>query len=215
MPRSQEDREIGLALIESAATDAGDLAIEAAAIGIGLAVEGLEGIPVLGALATVTKLGMGYREHLFQKKILGFLKGARTRREKGRFLLRHTDERASRRIGETILLLLERADDFDKPPLLGRLFTYFLLEELDADEMLQCARILDRADMADIQRLRSTTVPQLPEECLWRLTNAGVITGPVSQGGYGTGGYSWNTSDLSVLGKRVLEALIQLSEEVG
>jgi hypothetical protein len=57
------------------------------------------------------------------------------------------------RVGASVLLLLDRADDMDKAPLLGRAFVAFIDGKVTEEQLKRMTAGIDRALMDDINRL--------------------------------------------------------------
>jgi len=60
-----------------------------------------------------------------------------------------------RKVGENLILLLERHDHFDKSSLLGKVFAKYISGEIDYDFFLRIATSVDRLPINDLRRLPS------------------------------------------------------------
>lgn len=128
--------------------------------------EALQNIPFLGSLVGLVKCGLGIREYLFIKKLAGFLSSLSSvsdeDREEFRKRVLH-DELLREKVGETILLLLERTDDMEKPDLLGKAFAAFLSKAIDLDQFKRMATAIDRCLIVDLMRLKEAKYDRIDE----------------------------------------------------
>ena len=93
------------------------------------------------------------------KKLIYFLAGCEKKNldERGEFEKRLAVDGAFRtKVGEDLLLLLERQDHFEKASLLGKIFSGRLREEIDEDTFFRLASTIDRASIADLRRLETS-----------------------------------------------------------
>ncbi|MDH3474212.1 MAG: hypothetical protein OEM59_11020 [Rhodospirillales bacterium] len=116
----------------------------------------LQDLPVVATLTGIWKTGRSIRELLFLKKLMSFLielknidPGARTE------MIKHLeeDECFTQRVGESVILLLERLDHLDKPTLVGRAFRAYCSGFIDAEQLQKMNQVIDRAFMPDLQQL--------------------------------------------------------------
>jgi len=202
------------ALVDSLkGSDASGALVEVAEVGLDAALkEGvLRDIPVLGSLVGLAKAAGTVRDHLFAKKVARFLVALYDvpAQERAAFLNDHVSPEDQRRLGDTILLLLDRADDFAKPPLLARLFAGYLKGEYGYGEFRSLATALDRLqlDMLHLLKMFYRDPPgdvQPGDELLSHLVPTGLVA--VQFNGLrlgGTGGAFTRTR----LGERFLRAL--------
>src|SRR5262249_30104115 len=59
----------------------------------------------------------------------------------------------SSEVGEKVLLLLERADDIEKPALIGRAFSAYMQGDVSLEQLERMTAGIDRALMADLRHL--------------------------------------------------------------
>ena len=96
----------------------------------------LKKVPVFGWLVKGYGVFTTVKDRLFLKKVAEFLHGASdiTEEEKGRFREKiTTDPSFCRRVGEKLVLLLDRQDDFDKAFILGKVFAGYLKGTIQYD----------------------------------------------------------------------------------
>lgn len=108
----------------------------------------LRDIPILGTLARLRKTVGAIRDFIFVRKVVRFLirLGRVPDSEREAFVAQLGTKLERRRLGETLVLLLDRLDDMDKPEMLARLFA---------------AHVKGRYDLATFRRL-STALERLP-----------------------------------------------------
>lgn len=116
----------------------------------------LQDLPVVATLTGIWKTGRSIRDLLFLKKLASFLielkninPGDRT--EMIRRL--EEDDCFTQRVGESVILLLERLDHLDKPTLVGRAFRAYCEGFIDAEQLQRMNQVIDRAFMPDLQQL--------------------------------------------------------------
>ena len=118
----------------------------------------LKEIPIIGTAVGFTKMGIAIRDRNFLKKILLFIQEFETitAKEKESLLNKiNEDEKFQERVGETLILLLDRFDHFAKPKMLAQLFNGYLGGEIDYDKFQRLSTSVDRAFMPDLERLLS------------------------------------------------------------
>lgn len=116
----------------------------------------LSAIPALDMGTRAYDLGCSIHNDLFLKKIVGFLRGCGnlTEGEKAEFRAQlETDQDYRRRAGESILLILDRLDNFDKTELLGKVFAARVRGEIDEDMFYRLATAITNASIADLKNL--------------------------------------------------------------
>jgi hypothetical protein len=80
----------------------------------------LKDIPVLGTIAAVAKTGLAIRDRMFVRKLYLFVYALKeiSPSERASMILRlEEDEKFTQRVGECLVLLLERLDHLQKPAL--------------------------------------------------------------------------------------------------
>ena len=159
----QEKREanenLGTSLVESVSkAGAGDIAAEAAEIALdSILDEGLlEEVPVFGWLKKSYNVVGTVRDRIFLKKVANFLAGTRniSERDRGQYLERiKSDPDFSKKIGESLVLLLERQEDFEKALILGKVFSRYVRGQIEYDQFLKLAKSIELAYIGDLRKL--------------------------------------------------------------
>jgi hypothetical protein len=150
---------LGTSLLESMWSSGGkDVIIEAADLALDAALsEGvLEKIPVFGWLVKGYGVVTTIQDRLFLKKVAHFLQGSSeiTEDERGRFRERMaSDPSFCRNVGETLVLLLDRQEDFEKAFILGKVFAGYVKGLIQYEMFLRLAAAIDKAFIGDLRNL--------------------------------------------------------------
>ena len=135
-----------------------DLGIDIAEIALdSVLAEGLlRGIPVVSTVVALGKTGLMLRDRLFLKKILAFLDELDKIPEPERTKVRDNigaDPDYAKKVGDTLITLLDKYDEPDKARLLARLFSSYISGQIDRQEFLRHSNGLTIAYLADVQLL--------------------------------------------------------------
>lgn len=116
----------------------------------------LEEIPVMSWMVRLYRAGAGVKDVLFLKKLNLFLGELQTvnERERKQFIdSMNADPEQKQRVGETLLILLERLDDMEKPRLVARAFKRFMRQDIDLEMLRRVCLAIDRCFLPDLRRL--------------------------------------------------------------
>jgi hypothetical protein len=161
-PETSQGNDVGTSLIEtikssdlgSLVQDYGELALDSV-VRNGL----LKDFPVISSIVGVAKLAISIRDTLLVKKILHFLRelGDITDEERKRFLQEfEEDTKEQRKIGENLILLLDRLDNLEKPAMVAKLLKAYIKGEIrNYDEFTYYSAIVDRSPLLDLSALLS------------------------------------------------------------
>ena len=89
----------------------------------------LKDIPVIGSIIGISKAAISIRDKLLVRKILDFLQelSDTTEEERKKFLQGFEDNpQEQRRVGENLMLLLDRLDDLGKPTMIAKLLKAYV-----------------------------------------------------------------------------------------
>ena len=117
----------------------------------------LKDAPVVGILFKLVALPWSIRDRIFLKKLSTFLPELSSVPEEKRREFRgriDADSKLLNRVGEGILLLLDRADDMEKPALIGKAFVAYLTGKVSYDQLARMTAGIDKASISDIRELR-------------------------------------------------------------
>lgn len=139
-------------------------------------------IPVVGLAVKALRARDSFRDALFAEKLTLFIKHLEDMPLVDRLAMRERFENdgEARAAGNTLLLVLERLTDFDKPALLAFLLACFARGQIDALALRRLAVAVDLAFPEDLrefleQPLEATFPAVKPEpECRGRLVAAGL-----------------------------------------
>jgi hypothetical protein len=172
----------------------------------------LRDIPVVGSLVNMAKAGIDVANYLFVQKIIRFLYHLKDipEEQRQRFLAQlDADEKFKRRVGENLLLLLNRLDDMQKPELLGRVFRAYIVGSIDYATYQKLAVAVDRIRLYNIPYLLDFYEHQpepeaADDEMLQDLAFCGLVNIPEVKGlVFGRSGYTTNE-----LGKLFIEIAV-------
>ena len=115
-------------------------------------------IPVFKTITGLYKAGLSIREGLFAKKLQDFFKAASratgpTRQEREQAIMNFGGEENRQRVGETMILLLDRTEDMQKPKLLGSIVGWLMTERLSYSDAMTLSAVVDRIILEDIRLL--------------------------------------------------------------
>ena len=138
--------------------DLSEVVYELAEVGIDQLIE--EGfardIPILGTVVGLARIGLSIRDLQFMKKLHRFLAEIQTvpQKERQKFVDKMNEEEGfEARVGEDLLLLLERLDSMKKPQMVGRIFKAWLEGRIDEDTHQRLQHSVDRINIHSVPRL--------------------------------------------------------------
>jgi hypothetical protein len=116
----------------------------------------LESIPVVGIAFKMAKTGAAIRDRLFLKKLGRFLLELQdiAASERATFVEElDNDPVAKQKVGENLILLLDRFDDVQKASLLGQFFKLYMNSRFDYHVFRRYSMVIDRAYLPDLESL--------------------------------------------------------------
>lgn len=166
----------------------------------------LKELPLIGTVASLFAIGRNLRERLFLKKLLAFLREVNEVKQEERQAFAHlleSDRRRATKVGESLLLLLERLGETQKAILLGKFFAAYLKGQIDLKTFEQLGWALDRFFLQDIEGLKTLYAKNFPEQEVGaRLANAGLAAGSII---VPSGGAGWMSYYINDLGRKFVE----------
>lgn len=122
----------------------------------------LDEIPVIKTLTGLRRTYMVIREGLYAKKLQDFFRAAAkssgpSKKERAEALINFGDKDNRQRLGETLILLLDKADDICKPKLHGYIIGCLLHGRLAYAETMTLCAIVDRIILEDLNFLASVS----------------------------------------------------------
>lgn len=116
----------------------------------------LKDIPVVGSILKISKIGIDVKNYLFIKKLCQFLSHLHNIPPEKRqdFANRiEREEKHRRRVGENLLLLIDRLDDFQKPEMFGRIFKDYVEGSIDYNILRRLCSAVDKISIQSISDL--------------------------------------------------------------
>ncbi len=140
-----------------------DVSFEIAELGLDeLLDEGvLKDLPVIGIIVKCFKGAMDIRDRLFIIKVAKFLFKIRNAKEKDREKFRKKisiDAKLKRKVGDTLVLLLDRLDDLEKPDLIAKCFVCYLSDKITFGEFKRLSSAIDLAFLDDLKILSGSNI---------------------------------------------------------
>lgn len=113
-------------------------------------------LPIVKYVVGGINIVRNIREWSFLKKILLFLSELKsidieTRREFEKQL--DNDPKVKRKVGEAVIMLLEKHENYEKSTILGKIFNAYIKHDITYEMFLQMAHIIDKSFSTDIIRL--------------------------------------------------------------
>ncbi len=115
--------------------------------------ECVKDIPFFGTLYRTYRATLSIRENIFAKKVYSFLFQLKDipQQERKAFTEKVTkDENLKYKLGETLIVLLDKLDNLNKPEIIGNLFKAVIEENLSYDLFLRLSSMVYRAFLPDI-----------------------------------------------------------------
>jgi len=172
---------IGNKNVQGLVKDYGELALDQV-----LSDEAVKKIPVIGTLINITQLGYTIKDHIFTKKVLKFLFELESigYTEKKEFIDEvNYNPKFRTKVGEHLVLILERIDDLEKPAILGRLFKSTLNKQIPYETFLRLSSILIRSFSPDLIALKDfSNTGKISKIAKENLANQGLLSVEIIQG---------------------------------
>jgi transcriptional regulator NrdR family protein len=119
----------------------------------------LRDLPVIGAISGVYKFGKSIHTAHFTKKIVNFLFELKstTIEERNEFVKKVEEESGYvENVGEQLILIIEKTDNFYKAKLLGKLLTASVKNHITYQEFLYLAHMVNNNHLQHIRALKNT-----------------------------------------------------------
>ncbi len=118
----------------------------------------LKKAPIFGTIVNLIKAGYSIRDHIFIKKLYSFLSALNDiepeiREEAIKRL--EADPKYSKKVGENLIILLERLDDYEKPKLLANVFKAYCNKKISILEMQRLNYAVDRVMTCDLPEMKT------------------------------------------------------------
>ena len=140
-----------------------DLSVDLAEVGLDqLLSDGIiRDVPIFGTLVKLRSTIGIVRDLLFAKKVAKFLMGVAKidTDERRKFIDDIKSRNEDKRLGETLILLLDRLDDYEKPEILARMFQAYVKGKCDLPMFRRLAAVVDQLPLQSIGDLQSFYAP--------------------------------------------------------
>ena len=156
----EQGGELGTALTSSIGADGLDMAADLGDAGLEVLLSSgaLDGIPIVGILAGIYKTGRHIPTYLYQRKVLRLLAavaGGTSSAERRVFAEQAEACGEARKLGELILLLIDKCDEMGKATLIGKIMAAHIRGDLSCSDSLRLSAMINRAYLSDLYLLRS------------------------------------------------------------
>ena len=136
-------------------TDLQNVSIDLAEVAIDQLIDDgvFKDIPILGTIYGVGKAALQIREILFLKKIIYFLteiKDVPPYKREQMVETINTSEKFRTKVGEKLLFIIDRCEDYEKAQIIAKLFKAFINETIDYNDFLRSSSIVDRIMIEDL-----------------------------------------------------------------
>lgn len=170
--------------------------------------DALEAIPIIKHLYSGYKTYISISDQLLFKKLSLFIHefDQVSHRERHKFIVDlNTDPKQKQKVGETLIQIIARLDDFEKPGLIAKLFIAFLQNKITHEDFLRTSIAIERTFIEDIKKVKKCYKNSiLADNTLKdRLFYGGFLSldmGRIGQhgsgGAYGGGGPSYKTNEI-------------------
>jgi len=152
--------------------DFGDIAIDNL-----LSDELLKEIPIVKVFVSFYKTTLTIRDLFLIKKILIFLKSINDIPPDKIESFKNeidNDEKLAQRVGENVILLLDRFNNLNKPLHLAKLFSYFITDKISKSEFDRFSNAIDNLNSVDINTIINTELYNYSEYLHSQLFRAGL-----------------------------------------
>lgn len=138
--------------------DLDDIAFELSEIGLDRFLDKgfIKELPVVGVIARIFKDSLDMRNRIFLAKVARFLFRLKdlTKEQNKAFEEKiRNDPNLKKKIGQTLVLILERLDDLEKPGMLGKCFACYLSNKITFSEFRRLSSAIDLAFIDDLNAL--------------------------------------------------------------
>jgi hypothetical protein len=148
---------LGIAILKGACNaESKDIAMDLGQLELAslLGEEVLKEIPVIKGIVALYKIPIAIRDQLFIRKVAGFLSACPTftATEKETFINEHlADNKKATKLGESLVLILDRLDDMDKPQMIAKAFAAFVRGKINIDIFRRLATAIDMGSIDDFR----------------------------------------------------------------
>jgi len=163
-------------------TELNEIAVDFAEFGMDqLLDEGaLKEIPLIGPIVRLFKGALDIRDKIFIAKIARFLFSLSNTGHIHRASFNqkiNEDKKLKKKVGESLVVILDRIDDFEKPDLIAKCFGNYLVGKISYSEFRRLAVAIDMAFINDLRALLGQIIEEdrYAEDHLTNLSRTGLV----------------------------------------
>lgn len=132
-------------------------------------------IPILGSLVKLAIIKNSISEKLLLKKLDLFLNefDKQSKASKDEFLKLLVLPTENQKIGENLMLLIDKFDEFEKPKILAKVFASYLSGEISQQDFFRMGRAINIAFIGDLNMLIIKKHEELDQELLLNMLPTG------------------------------------------
>ena len=134
----------------------------------------LKDFPIIKHIVGITKFGMSIRDNFLIKKILLFLKETekieQVKKEKFKRKI-ESDRKYGNKVGEHLVIILDRYDHLTKAKYLAKVFSAYLDEKITYEDLLRLSFSIEKAFISDLNNLKLYYDKNLEETEDYKLQN--------------------------------------------
>ncbi|MEW6353968.1 MAG: hypothetical protein AB1469_06710 [Pseudomonadota bacterium] len=136
-------------------------------------------VPLIGTAIKICKAADAIRDRAFAIKLSRFVKNFESISDDQKNKLKEkmrTEDSEAQKVGETLLFVLERVTDLDKPLLLSQIFLAYIDGVVSSDDLRRLSQAVDTAFADDLKWLLGTEeIPDKSDEpCMQYLATSGL-----------------------------------------
>jgi hypothetical protein len=138
----------------------------------------LKELPIIKTIYSIYKTGLSIKDKLFVNKLLYFLNEIKEIEiEKRIQIVNEIDnsEIYKTKVGEKLLFIIDRVDDYEKSQIVGRLFKALLTEIIDYDLFIRCSKITENVLPEDLYYFVNSKIENYKLVDISEYINWGVI----------------------------------------
>lgn len=138
----------------------------------------LKEIPIIGTLFGVGKVAANIKDYLFLKKLLSFLSELKDIpiETRAKLITKIDSSKKYRtKIGEKLLYIVEKCDDYEKSQVIGILFKAFIVEKINYETFLRITMIVNNIMSSDLNYFVANSFEKLDIEEAGIYLNSGLF----------------------------------------
>jgi hypothetical protein len=146
----------------------------------------LKDLPIIKSIIGIGKTAISIKDKLFIKKIIHFLSDIGHipyKKRKNMIDSIDVDEKYKVKVGEKLVYILDKCDDYIDARYIAKFFCAFLEKKISYDDFLKGSRIIQNIFIGDLEYFlnndnvefeKTTSTEEAPDEDIFALINAGI-----------------------------------------